>query len=963
MLFFSTKAFTQTFSYKNFTVDNGLPSSEVYQVIQDKKGYIWFGTNQGVSRYDGYKFKNFDKLDGLPDNTVLEIYEDYRGRIWFIPLTGKLSYYFDNKIIEYEYNSQIEKHIKKGVHPIKLSFHVDSLENVYISFYASRVLKISLEGKAEFLLPPKNVDKESRLIKILPDGKILYDRESSMGENLCISNKDEIFNIKYPVKYSASLRTIALYDKKDLFFSDGNYIIKINENKIKKIHYFKNRIIWLSKDIEGIIWIGFFNKGVKAYKNNNLDSSHLNLLKNYSISSVCRDKEKGYWFTTLRHGVFYLPSKEIHSLTTKEGLKTVKINTVTAKDNSVWFAGNTKEIYSYDLKNIKKHKLFDEKNYNFRFLKWYGDSLIVSLFHTEYGTYIYRKGEIIDTISDSFYGVRKFENDSNIYLFSRNIFSFYEKEKYLIEQRPDNIYFYDVYRNEKGNFFLATEKGMFLYDKKKKITKRVKDKKGLLSHRIQCIEKGKNNSIWIATKGAGLLYKTKKKLKQFTLKDGLPSNSINSIFVDENILWLSTNRGVAKVRTDSIKKEKIQVETFSISNGLINNEISGLVVNNDFVFAATNKGLSYFNKNLRGINDCPPPIYINKINIMGKDTVLLNKYELRHNQNHIEIDFIGLSYLRVEPLTYEYKLKGIDEEWKTTQSRSVLYPFLPSGEYEFKIRAVNNSGVKSKETKTISFIIKKPYWEEIWFFVLVIFSIIIVIASISSVVLYIKLKEAKKRNFVEKELNKFRQQALSSQMNPHFIYNSLNSVQNYILKNDRKKSSDYLSRFGMLMRRILENSQNSTISLKEEIEALKLYIELELIRFRNNFEFILEIESENILRETSVPPLIIQPYVENAIHHGLRNKIGDKFLKINILSKENHVKIIIEDNGIGREKAEEIKMRKMNTYKSLGTEITAKRINLFKDIFKNKIIVEIIDLYNDKHESTGTRIELKINNA
>ncbi|MCB2194499.1 MAG: tetratricopeptide repeat protein [Bacteroidetes bacterium] len=204
------------------------------------------------------------------------------------------------------------------------------------------------------------------------------------------------------------------------------------------------------------------------------------------------------------------------------------------------------------------------------------------------------------------------------------------------------------------------------------------------------------------------------------------------------------------------------------------------------------------------------------------------------------------------------------------------------------------------------------------------------------------------------------QQALSAQMNPHFMFNSLNSVQSYILKNDRVKSSDYLSKFSNLMRRVLDNSQSQLITLQEEFNALELYIEMELIRFRNSFEYIQIIQNGVDLKEYTIPPLVLQPFVENAIYHGLRNKEGDKKLKIEVIKKEDALNIIIEDNGIGREEAQKIKRKKLNTYKSYGTEITTKRMELFKETYKNILEHKIIDLKTDLGESAGTRIEIEL---
>jgi tetratricopeptide (TPR) repeat protein len=229
----------------------------------------------------------------------------------------------------------------------------------------------------------------------------------------------------------------------------------------------------------------------------------------------------------------------------------------------------------------------------------------------------------------------------------------------------------------------------------------------------------------------------------------------------------------------------------------------------------------------------------------------------------------------------------------------------------------------------------------------------------------IKINKQKKKIEEQREVLReanivLQQQALSAQMNPHFMFNSLNSVQSYILKNDRVKSSEYLARFSRLMRKVLDNSQESFVTLNEEFEALNLYVEMELIRFKDSFNYNLSISEDIDLNKYEIPPLILQPFVENAIHHGLRNKIGDKYLKIEVFKKTNSICIVIEDNGIGRIEAQKLKQKKLNAYKSHGTKITAKRIDLFKEFHNDKIEHTIVDLKSDEGEPLGTRVELEL---
>ncbi|MCK5169067.1 MAG: histidine kinase, partial [Bacteroidales bacterium] len=252
-----------------------------------------------------------------------------------------------------------------------------------------------------------------------------------------------------------------------------------------------------------------------------------------------------------------------------------------------------------------------------------------------------------------------------------------------------------------------------------------------------------------------------------------------------------------------------------------------------------------------------------------------------------------------------------------------------------------------------------PYWKTWWFITVMSF----LTFSIFYIIYKIRINEINKRNNLEKkllkEVNKFRQKALSQQMNPHFIFNTLNSIQYYILNNDIDSSTQYLSKFSKLMRLILENSQYDTIPIQDELDAMDLYLQLESLRIVGNFKFEIIVNNKVNTKFYKIYPLLIQPYVENSIWHGLIQK-GDKKIKIEILPNNDSILCIIEDNGIGSERAMEIKKQQHVTHKSQGTEITSKRIEIINKLYNRDFKVEFIDLKDNTGNAIGTRVLLKI---
>jgi hypothetical protein len=301
-------------------------------------------------------------------------------------------------------------------------------------------------------------------------------------------------------------------------------------------------------------------------------------------------------------------------------------------------------------------------------------------------------------------------------------------------------------------------------------------------------------------------------------------------------------------------------------------------------------------------------------------------------------------------------LIGLDEQWHTTQNKEINFPFLPPNKYEFQLRTINDDGKVTSLTIIKRFKIRLPFWETWWF---MLFSFLVLLGC-GYLVYRNHLKNLERENMTKEEINKYRQQALSKQMNPHFLFNSLNSIQYYIIKNDKISSSRYLSKFALLMRVILNNSQSQAISLNDEMTALKLYLELESMRFKDRFEYTIEIDPLINQISTLIPPFIIQPFIENSIWHGLMNREGNGLLQLKFHLEETHLRCIVEDNGVGRKQAAEIEGKNPFERSSKGISITESRISLFDKKGLLTDPVTYIDLVDQDGNSEGTRVVVLI---
>lgn len=939
--------YAQTYNYKNYTVDNGLPSSEVFHAVQDHKGFIWFATNEGVSRFDGYRFHNYSNMEGLPENTILEIFEDEMNRLWFMSISGKLSWYQYDSIYQYPYNKVITNFKEGKDYPIKKSFYIDSLSNICAGFYRRNLIHISSEGILKELPPD---DKENNLIKFISDSSFIYTVLFKDKISLEIHRPNNQVSVVTLPKSFKSARTIAALYKQQILFTNYRDLYVIDRIGNVYNYHFPNEIIWLSTDSKGLLWVGLLKGGALAFNDLDFNNPVYHLVKDKSVSSVLNDSEKGYWFATLEDGVYYYPSLEIKSLTKKDGLNSDLINQIAVKDDRIFFGGDRLYIYEYDLNTLVEHHYKIPKEPRAcRLLEFIGDTLVVGNNYS--GTQFIYKDRIVKSAGSCYRKVVKIGTDSLVYFIRKDIRAYLSDEKKEISIHGVSRIF-DALSISKNIIWFGTDNGLYELNLKQWQVNKIYDDEPLSGRVIKLLKD--HNTIWIGTKGSGLIKLDDNRLTQFSMKDGLPGNSINSLIKKDSLLWLGTNNGICKLVLNNRQDAITSIWALNSGHGLVTNEIKEIALFKEHIFAGTSKGLSYFNKDY---NVSSSPIYITGFKVNETEKIIQPTYSLEYNQNFIEISFVGLNYKRNNELRYLYKLEGVDKEWNETENTTVRYTALSPGNYKFQVRCVNSYGVLSKNDAVLSFKINKAYYQTLLFKIIVLFISVFIISLITFQFFRIKIRELRHRNKMERELNRFRQQALSAQMNPHFIFNSLNSVQNYILKNDPIKSSDYLSRFGALMRRVLENSQTSEISLKEELEALKLYIDLELVRFQNDFECEYNISKQINLERIKVPPLIMQPFVENAIHHGLRLKQGEKKIKISIFKKYHRVYIHIEDSGIGRERAG--KMKHSKKHKSYGSDITNKRLNIYSALYKNDIKVNFIDLNSEQESTTGTRVEIE----
>ena len=478
--------------------------------------------------------------------------------------------------------------------------------------------------------------------------------------------------------------------------------------------------------------------------------------------------------------------------------------------------------------------------------------------------------------------------------------------------------------------------------------------------------------IWALQRGLGLYYYNYSDdgklslLEHFTEKEGLQSNSVHDILADKfNRIWVATEAGIDILNREG---EKWIIFNYSKDNQLQLHSWWDTKIASDHLGDIWLSSLRHFIKfnteNIRLYKGLPR-LSIEKVLLDRRETNWLHFTDslysysqvpvnpvLDHTHNSIGISFNGISFSNNPYVEYSYQLEPIDKTWSDpSTSNFVSLMNLSPGHYNFWIKAKDKASGWSKP-EVFSFTIKPPFWQTWWFRIT---GIIVFILGIA--ILYKNhTKKIKHKAAVQNQLRELEMKALKSQMNPHFVYNSLNSIQALIADGKQDDAIRYIGSFSRLLRQILHHSDSAVITLDKELDNLKFYIDLEALRLNMDLNFILSIDDSVIPENEKIPPLIIQPFIENALWHGLSTKQKERKLLLSLSANEQWITCTVEDNGIGR-KASEYKKNDM-LHQSKGVEITQKRLVDYNASEKQPIVYT--DLLDNTGNCTGTRVDLYI---
>lgn len=928
----------QEYNYVHYDTKDGLAGSTVYDLCQDKDGFMWFATENGLSRFDGANFKNFTVKDGLPDNEVLKLFADSKGRIWIGTFNKEVCYYYNGKIYNKTNDSLVKQlrlvnYLSAFAEDEKGTIALADLSKTFIIIEPGQQSAVKYYTFSNWVTTgPFAFCSEKKImigdalhnIYFYADGKFQF----------ISSGKDNYVNGDSIISYtSCDWKTRRMLPKKPGYLSQSSY---------------KNHLTFFST----------YNGSWSADTAKNKWDVHY--LPGKKITNTIVDAEKNLWFSTIGEGVYKLSSREI---------KTIQFPEVNGTGNSEVFS-----LFKYNnqvvagLNHAKAAFLSGEK---FSVVNYSGKSLDIERPQTNrlYSAKVLSDNSIIFGF-DLF--LIKEQSGRKIYNYVYPIKSVDEVNKdliitgtssYVLLMQAAGLKIIDTVWRERctkvfyhaGKYYIGTLAGLYEVNKDKTYTF-LGHLHPSLTRRIVDIKAGKDSTLWIASADQGIIgYRNNRITGVIKDSNGLSSNICKTLFLQGQYLWAGTNKGLNKI---NISDKTYPIIKYTVSDGLPSDIINAVYVEDSMVYIGSPAGLTVFNEQkISSYSICR--LKMLDIKVAGGEFDSLHT-NFSYKNNNIRFSYIGVSLKSAGDILYYYKLGGLNDSWMQTTQTILDYPSLPPGDYEFKLYAVNKFGVKS-ETVSVKFSIQAPFWQTGWFYgLLVLFAAALAgwIVNIRNRKYSRKLKEA---NALQKQFAVLEQQALQAQMNPHFIFNCLNGIQQYILTGNKEKANEYLTCFARLIRQTLDNSAKKTISVAQEIKYLTEYLEMEKMRAAGSFRYTITADNHSETENTEIPAMLLQPYIENALRHGLRYKTsGTGEVKISFVQNNGHLQCKVVDNGVGRIAASEFKSKQHIEYQSKGMSLTARRIDLLNKINDAQITVTVNDLYDYNNSPAGTEVIVQI---
>jgi ligand-binding sensor domain-containing protein/anti-sigma regulatory factor (Ser/Thr protein kinase) len=964
-----------TYNTQTFGTRNGLFSSKIYALAQSQNKNLWIGTELGVSIYNGYDFINYQYTAGNESiGRVLCITQDSALGIW---IGG-------DKGLFYCRNGSINK--------------------------------VGLQSNAAWAIEALLTDANGNVWAGAIDA--LYKITAPIAAGFSKHRPGSIALSPFAA-FTKRVFSLAADDRQNIYIGSHNGLFKItaHTNDCKMIwtnpdpHHFVRSVAATSPD--SIFWNCLERHPAQMIKGK-VTSYYT---EDFIGSKVFIAGSKAYALTT--NGVGFIENGNVHTIFLFTGITNNATAALQDAEGNFW-VGSWEGLQQFKPNNFKQFSLQQSSHKEvFSFLERKNGDL---LFGSNRGQLFIKKNdsiipdkktgqlfplaEIMCMYEDAANGLWLGSGYQGIGRLKNNTTTYWKDTGFLKDNNCE-----DLLEVDDHNIFACTENGVTVIDPlangplkahypfQKKYTRYPElfggfkavdstfffyGSTGIYKLRnavlvddsitgmpvknlyVNKIVADKKDNIWIATLGKGLLqcrYQNGRFIlnQQYDTRKGTTSDIALSVLVDKNDnIWWGDYMSITVLLNPGNNEQLI---SFNERDGLLSSYYQTLKLEqqqNGTIWVLTSMGMVSFHPDSISRNTMPPVLMMNKITVNDRDSNYANSSPgvLSYNDNSLQFYFTAVCLTDAGKVRYAYRLKGMDSNWIYTNSRIADFNFLQPGNYTFELKACNNNNVWTQQALQYHYTIKPPFWKTWWFGSIA----ILLLAGLAFMLFKRRIANVKNKMNIRQQMAELEAKAIRAQMNPHFIFNSLNAIQELIITNNTDEGYRYLSSFSKLLRMVLNNSEKNFIPLSNELEMIKLYLSLESLRFRQSFSYEIVVD-ENIETDIiQVPSLLLQPYVENAVWHGLRHKEGEKKLFISINEKQQQLQIEIDDNGVGRKRSEYIKNKKLGAeqFESKGTVLAQQRVAILNQQYPGMATTQIIDKTGEDGDALGTKVIISL---
>ncbi|MBV9986975.1 MAG: histidine kinase [Chitinophagaceae bacterium] len=950
---------------KKLNYPEQMPTQKVFDMLTDSKGYIWIGTDKGLFRSNGQSFTPIP-FTNTTLVSVSYLQEDRDGTVWCMNFHNQLFYYRNDSLHRYAIDPNLSKN--------EYSFTNVVVGNSFIWFNTfDSIYKFdkATHAKLQVFRTPGKHDPiiasslRNNTFHALSSKGFFFDDKLQANKKWVIVDKQ--FVTARLINTSEGI--IALGTSLDR--ESPVHIRNGIGTALRPVQLPPDIIIFQAVSLDGDqYWLCTQNG---AYTWDPATGTTHCYLPGERVSDVVQDYQGNLWFSTLDNGIFICPSLSNKLLKIYNDPLQDNFTRLEALPSGNILAGNSQGLLTRV--NLDKHEIFHYEQKKARETEFIHYDTLDKIIFTERGTMTefskkqltslyYSKGVSRDRYNNLLVAVY------NAALVMNNNYNSIERlpalnnplYRKIEEERPHTLY--DVNHRvlqvrakrslsilgaqAKDVFWIAYEDGLYQYNYNGDI-RLLEDRNGG-SIIGKCLVQLPDDRLVVGTSNKGvLILKNGLVSKAYNVEDGLSSQNVSKILVKGHYIWVLTNSGF----------DRIDLLTNSVTNyldeyGLSNIIINDVIMQNNKLLFATPAGI-LVRDNLKGASR--NIIRFPLLRASSEGLPLNDGAVLRAGDREISFYFEALHYTSPGALTYRYRLNNGDTVWHTVNNlgNQAVFNALAPGNYRFEVQAL--AGLQySSEIRSFRFTVQKMITQKWWFWGLVLFILM------TGCWLFLRnwKERVLARQTLKEHLLKSQLTAIRAQMNPHFLYNVLNTVQGLVYGNRRAAAGELLGNFSDLMRKVLQSSDKQLITLKDEIENLRLYLELEKARFDEGFSYTIDMVNMGDTSRILVPSLLLQPFAENAIKHGLMHKRGIKTLAVLFEKTAGGLIVVIDDNGIGRARSMEINRRKPNKPAAFATVALNERMELFNRLYNNQISCEVTDKIDNDGNPAGTRVGLYI---